>query len=129
MAKGKRTGKAHSSGYARYASSGTEKANRIKKLARALDRNPENAQIELALKNVSHRRHKPKTPQWSHSSIRIAKTIKQFTGKFDKNVLSADPVVFAAAIRARNENKFKQLKIEKPKGSMFSLQERAATWK
>lgn len=128
MAKSKRAGKAHTSGYARYASGKLETSNRIRKLTKLAKENPNNEQLPLAIKNVAHRRHVPKTPFWSSSMRRVAQLVKVYTGKFDKNVFNADPVVFAAAIRARNENWFPIKDTKSSDSKMFSLKERAV-WK
>jgi len=111
--------------YATYRQSGTEASNRKKKLERQLRLQPGNkAQVELAIKNIYHRRKTPVTPYWSHSMIALAKLLKRYTGKFDKLVFSPDPVVSSAAAKVRNPNLF----LKKPlssKTSMFSLGMRA----
>ena len=124
MAKSKRSGKAHVSGYARYKTGGTEGVNRLKKLTKLAAEHPNNEQIPLAIKNIRHRRFTPKSPHWSPTMIRTAAMIKRFTGKFDKNIFSVDPMLFAAAIRTRDENKFIGLDTKPPKHSMFSIKER-----
>jgi hypothetical protein len=59
----------------------------------------------------------------------MAQLVKQFTGKFDKGLFSADPKIHAAATRTRNEKFFAQYKEPKaPVGSMFALMERTV-WK
>jgi hypothetical protein len=128
MARSKRAGKAHVSSYARYKTGNTEAINRLRKLNLLVKQQPNNTQLPIAVKNIHHRRHTPKTPYWSSSMIRVAKLIKHFTGKFDKNMFSSDPIVFAAATRTRNDNKFKGLNTKNPTGSMFSMKERAV-WK
>ena len=129
MAKSKRTGKAHASNYARYKTANTEKTNRLKKLTRTLKEQPNNSQVPLAIKNITHRRKIPVTPLWSHSMVSTAKVVKDFTGKFDKNIFSKDPLIFAAATRTRKESWFNTpSKITMPSGSMFAIKERAV-WK
>lgn len=128
MAKNKRGGKASVSGYQRYKSSNSETTNRLRKLNKLVKEQPNNEQLPLAIKNVRHRRFTPKTPYWSHSMIALAKVVKDFTGKFNKNYFSTDPDLFSAAIRTRNENKFKEFEAPKIKGSMFTIGERIG-WK
>jgi hypothetical protein len=127
MAKSKRTGKAHSSGYTRYKSANKEVTNRVARLTKLAKENPNNEQLALAIKNVAHRRNTPNTPFWSPTMIQIAKLVKHFTGKFDKNYFSTDPMLYAAATKVRNPNKF-LTEIKSPPGSMFSIKERAV-WK
>lgn len=128
MAKGKRVGKAHSAGYARYKSSGCEATNRKRKLEKTAREQPNNEQIPLAIKNIHHRRGTPVTPFWSSSMIRMAKVIKEFTGVFNKNYFSTDPDLYNAAVHSRNVNKFTQYKMRTVKGSMYSIGERIG-WK
>lgn len=127
MAKSKRSGKAHVSGYARYKNSNSESTNRIRKLNKLIKLHPNNEQLPLALKNVHHRRKTPAAPSWTSSTIRMAKVLKQFTGKFDKDVLNPNSENYQAAIRARNPNKFKVVPAT-PRRSMFTIGERLG-WK
>lgn len=128
MAKSKRTGKSHASGYTRYKTGNKESSNRIARLTKLAKENPNNEQLPLAIKNVAHRRNTPKAPYWSPSMIRIAKVVKQFTGKFDKNYFATDPDLYSSALRARHEKSFAQYKQPVATRSMFALKERAV-WK
>lgn len=129
MAKGKRTGKAYASGYSAYKNSNRLVKNKTAKLEKLLKENPNNKELEVALKNVRRRRNTPKTPYWSSSMIRIATVVKKFTGVFDRNYFSTDPDLFHAAICKINKNKIEGgTKIASPKGSMFSIGERIG-WK
>lgn len=126
MAKAKRSGKSHSAGYAAYTSGKKEAANRLRKLTKLLKEQPNNLQVQAAIKDIHHRRHIPKEPYWSHQKIADAKIFKYFTGKFDKGIYQLDPKLQHAALLARNPNKF----VNKPKTKpsqfeMFSLKERA----
>lgn len=127
MAKSKRTGKAHTGGYARYKTTNKETINRVTHLTKLSKLFPANEQIKTAIKNVVHRRKTPVSPFWHSSTIRMAQLMKHFTGKFSKGVFATDPDTYNAAIRTRNPNKF-LTKIPSPKGSMFSLGERIG-WK
>lgn len=128
MAKSKRGGKSYASGYANYKSAGKESKNRVARLTKLALENPNNTQLELAIKNVGHRRHVPKSPFWSASKRAVAIVVKAFTGKFSKDYFSTDPDLFSAATRVRNENKFASYTQPKIKGSMFSIGERLG-WK
>jgi hypothetical protein len=127
MAKSKRTGKAYVSGYARYKTANKETSNRIARLKKLGKENPNNLQIDTAIKNVAHRRNTPKVRYWAHSMRRVAQLVKQYTGKFDKNLFSADPLIFSAATRTRKESWFANTKKTSDSG-MFLLKERAV-WK
>ncbi len=126
MSNKKQKGKSREGYFANYKTSKVWETNRERKLLRALELNPNNKQIELALKNIHYRRGTPKKSQWSHSAIATAKLFKLFVGKFDRNVTSPDPKIQAAAVRVRNENAFEQFKGPNfNQNSMFSLKERA----
>jgi len=128
MAKAKRGGKSYTSQYASYTSGKREASNRLAKLTKLAKENPNNLQIVAAMRDIHHRRNKPKAPHWSHQTIALAKVVKYFTGKFDKGWLSIDPLLHAAATRVRNEKAFSQYKA--PEGSphlMFNMKERAHT--
>lgn len=129
MAKSKRTGKSYASGYTAYKNSSRLVKNRTAKLEKLFKQNPNNKQLEQALKDVRRRRKTPGTPYWRPSMVRIAKIVKQFTGVFDRNYFSTDPDLFHAAICKTNKNKLESgTKIVNPRGSMFSIGERIG-WK
>jgi hypothetical protein len=128
MAKAKRGSKNWELSYAKYKNSGKELANRKAKLEKFIAKNPENEQAKIALKDIHHRRHVPKAAFWSHQMIATAKLMKEFTGKFNKDMFNADPIKRHAATMTRDANKFvSQIKKgesntqEKSTGSMFSL--------
>jgi hypothetical protein len=124
MARSKRGGKSHVSGYLHYKTGNREVLNRKARLTKLAAESPNNLQLVTALANVVHRRNKPKAPFWSHSMIRTATVMKQFTGKFDKGIFATDPEVVSAARRARNENKFKHFKAPTLARNGFSIGER-----
>lgn len=120
-----KTSKSAEGYFAKYKQSNKEASNRKLKLERQLRLQPGNAeQIELALKNIHHRRKTPVAPYWSHNMIAVAMLLKYFTGKFDKMVFSPDPLVSSTAAKARNPNLFTK-QVATPKGSMFSIGQRA----
>jgi hypothetical protein len=123
-----KTSKSREAKYASYQISKKQESNRKKKLLRLQKEQPNNLQIEQALKDIHYRRGTPKVPYWSHSMITTAKLVKKFTGKFDKGIFSADPKINSAAVRVRNENIFEHFSLpEMAKASQFSLKERAHT--
>lgn len=63
--------------------------NRKLRLERTLKDQPNNKQVQLALtENPNWVRKAPNTPYWSHSMIKEAKLIKEFTGKMDIAIFS-----------------------------------------
>lgn len=105
---------------ASYKSSRRWESNRKRKLERVLKEQPENQQIKDALKNMVYRRKTPTTPQWSASWIRVAKLFKEFTGKFDRNIMNSNPKVAAEAMQLSRKNRDYTPAVGKDK-SMFSL--------
>lgn len=122
-----KTSKSAEGYFAKYKTSGKEASNRLKKLERQLKLQPGNEkQILLAIKNIHHRRKTPVTPIWSASTRRTAQLIKEFTGKYDKQIYATDPKVSDAALKVRNNDKFaKYLLPKESKNSMFSMAQRA----
>ena len=85
--------------YARYKTEKRWETNRMKKLMRALKRNPENAaQIELAMKGMVYRRKTPTTRVWSSSKRRTAQLFKQFSGKATVDLFSSNEKLSSAAL-------------------------------
>lgn len=84
--------------YAAYKAVNRWKTNREAKLLRALKANPNNLQIEAAIKNISYRRRTPKASFWSHSTKKSAQMIKEFCGSCPHTVFSSNKVVAIAAL-------------------------------
>ena len=82
--------------------------NRKRKLEKQLKLQPNNKQVELALENIHRRRKTPTNREWSKSWIRIAKLFKMFAGRFDRNIMSSNQAVAAAALQ--KPGKFAQQK-------------------
>ena len=101
-----KTSKSNEAYFARYKQGNKYAVNRKMKLERVLKEQPNNKQIELALKAISNtpRRGTPKNPYWSHTMISIAKMFKRYSGKFDKHFFSAKLEDVEAGRRARNDN-------------------------
>lgn len=122
MAKAKRAGKSFTQQYASYKTQNRHDLNAIKRLKRALKRNPENTQIETAIKNVHRTRKTPTTPFWSATKIRVAQLFKEFTGKVDMQVFSNNEKVSAPALMTQGP---KSEKLKKTTPVDFSIGARA----
>ena len=105
--------------YSRYKANRTWEKNRIAKLQRTLKQQPNNEQVQEALKKGPvYRRRTPTTSQWSSSWIRAAKVVKQFTGVFDRNYMSANQ---DAAFTARLKTKHTEKAAHVNQADMFKL--------
>lgn len=124
-----KTSKSAEAYFARYKQSGLYAANRKRRLERALKKQPNNAQIPLAIKSLtSYRRKDPKEPYWSHQMIETAKLYKLFLGAFDKGIFSQKLEDQESARHIRNNNLFPEAKKpvqNKKRISEFSLAARA----
>lgn len=100
MAKGKRTGKGHELRYNAYKMSKTYETNRRKRLERALKRNPENKQIEEALKSIVYRRSTPNEKQWGSTKRRTAELFKLFTGAVNMEIFHNNEKISSLALLA-----------------------------
>lgn len=124
---GKVRGKSHEAYYARAKAAKIWETNRLRKLKRALKRNPGNTeQIAKAMTNIKYRRKTPTTKVWSATKRRIAELFKKFTGKVPRVALEHNTVDDAYwqklnAIKPGFVNKDKH----KQSGSMFALGLRA----
>lgn len=98
--------------------------NRIKRLNRTLKKQPNNLQVQTALKTTRMHRKTPVKQVWSHSAIAMAKLFKKFTGKFNMDILSKNEKLSGPARMMRTETPQSPLP-PAPKGSMFSLELRA----
>lgn len=94
-----KTGKSQENYYARYKANKTWEVNRKRRLERALKQQPNNEQIKTALKGMVYRRKTPKTQVWSASWIQTAKLFKEFTGRFDPAIMSANADISRAAMQ------------------------------
>jgi hypothetical protein len=90
----KTSSKSKQAQYDLYKSKQTWKANRERKLLRALQKNPRNAkQIEAAIKNITYRRKTPKTKVWSKTKIKIAQLMRQVCGSCPHDIFSSNQKV------------------------------------
>jgi len=105
-----------------YKSSRRWETNRKRKLARALKRNPENTQIETAMKNMVYRRKTPTNRVWSHSMRRQAELFQRFVGCVYMDMFSSNEKLSGPALTkpgtAQKQKPFDQSR-------MFSLGARA----
>lgn len=88
--------------YARYKAENRFAANRKRKLLKALKEQPNNKQIEQALKNITYRRKTPNTSVWSSGKRKTAGLFKQFTGCMSFEVFNSNPIVKTNAINKLN---------------------------
>jgi hypothetical protein len=90
----KTSSKSKQAQYDLYKSKQTWKANRERKLLRALQKNPGNAkQIEAAIKNITYRRKTPKNKIWSKTKIKTAQLMRQVCGSCPHDIFSSNQKV------------------------------------
>jgi hypothetical protein len=91
--------------YDLYKSKQTWKANRERKLLRALQKNPGNAkQIELAIKNITYRRKTPKATIWNKTKIKTAQLIKQVCGSCPHDIFSSNQKIADQTLASLRSN-------------------------
>lgn len=96
----KASGASKTSYYARYKSSEKWKSNRLARLLKQLELQPNNAvQINKAIENLSYRRQTPKTRMWSSSNKRAAQILKEFSGSATHDIFSSNPKTASAALQ------------------------------
>ena len=76
--------------YSIYKTTSKWKSNRERRLLKLLASQPNNKEIEKAIKNLSYRRAIPKTKMWSKSNKRMAQLIKSFAGSCPHAVFSSN---------------------------------------
>ena len=94
----KKKGKSAEGHFATYKANKTWEKNRIRKLEKTLKAQPTNEQVKNALKCIVYRRKPSKVREWSHSWKRTAQLYKQFSGRFDRNIMSSNKDVALAAL-------------------------------
>jgi len=92
-----------------YKSSKREESNRKRRLEKLLRENPNNAkQLELAIKNIRHRRKTPVNPTWTATKRKNAILCKEFklpVAKYDEpNVVLNQKKMFSLGARAKDKN-------------------------
>ena len=120
-----KTSKSQTAYYARYKTSRTWEVNRKRRLERTLKEQPNNEQVKQALKNMVYRRRTPTNRVWSASWIRVAKILKEFTGRCDPGILSSNVETARLAMqRPGTVNADTYTPMGNPFKSMFSLEAR-----
>lgn len=119
-----KTSKSQEGYYSRYKANKTWETNRKRRLERALKAQPNNLQIAAALKGMVYRRKTPKTRTWSSSWIRTARLIKEFTGRFDPAIMSANQDIARAALQKPGPKTLLPWTNTQPEKSFFSLETR-----
>jgi hypothetical protein len=113
-----------SSGTTLYQSTNKFAENRKRKLLKQKKLQPNNKQLDTALADIHWRRKTPKTKVWSKSAIRLAKLFGEFSGSFDKDILSSNPKIAQEAMNRHNaKSKIATTKFDTK--SMFSIDARA----
>lgn len=84
-------------------SNSTTENNRIRRLLRVAKQQPNNKQVEEALKTTRMPRKASNNRVWAHSWRKTAQVVKEFCGFFDKDMMSTNPVVANAALSKRKE--------------------------
>ncbi|HEY9706378.1 MAG TPA: hypothetical protein V6C58_28335 [Allocoleopsis sp.] len=84
--------------------------NREKRLRRLIKEQPNNKQLEVALKDMSYKRKTPKNKEWSKTQRETAIIMKQFTGKFNKLYFNPDPKINSAGTHDRVDAYFETVK-------------------
>lgn len=91
--------------YARYKSAKTFETNRKRKLERLIKLQPNNLQLQAALKSIRSPRSTPKVSKWSHTAIADAKMFAAFKKQGPSQPKGTKPLVmhkqpFSFAARA-----------------------------
>jgi len=102
-------GKSAENHFASYKTSKRWESNRRKKLERQLKLQPNNEQVKKAMSNIHYRRKTPVVQEWSSSTRHMAKIIKLFTGRFDRDILSSNKETASLALQ-RSASKPEQQK-------------------
>lgn len=100
-----KTSKSQTNYYALYKTTRKWEANRKRRLEKTLRAQPNNKQVQAALKSLVYRRRTPTNRVWSASWIRAAKIIKLFEGRFDPQIMSSNPDVARSALQKNSQNK------------------------
>lgn len=120
-----KTSKSQTNYYAVYKTTRKWEANRKRRLEKTLRAQPNNKQVQAALKSLVYRRRTPTTRPWSASWVRAAKIIKLFEGRFDPQIMSSNPDVARTAMQKNSQNKDFVLPPVNTK-NYFSLEARTA---
>lgn len=100
-----KTSKSQTNYYALYKTTRKWEANRKRKLERTLKAQPNNKQVQAALKSIVYRRRTPTNRIWSATWIRVAKIFKEVEGRFDPQIMSSNVDVARSAMQKNSQNK------------------------
>lgn len=100
-----KTSKSQTNYYALYKTTRKWEANRKRRLEKTLRAQPNNKQVQAALKSIVYRRRTPTNRVWSASWVRAAKIIKLFEGRFDPQIMSSNLDVARSAMQKNSQNK------------------------
>lgn len=120
----KKKSKSSEGHFATYKSSERWKTNRKCKLEKTLKTQPNNEQVKLALKNIVYRRQVPKNREWSHSWKKVAQLYKQFSGRFDRNIMSSNKELASAALAKPGPVALNYVNVDIVNKNFFSLNTR-----
>ena len=95
-------GKSAVNNSALYKTSKRWETNRRRKLEKQLKLQPNNEKVKLALKDIHYRRKSPKSREWSHSWIAIAKLFKLFGGRFDRSIMGSNKDSASVALQKQS---------------------------
>lgn len=117
----KKHSKLQEANYKRYAIEGKAGINRLNRMKRELNKNPENKQLAEQIKkgNTGYTRKKPKISILTNAKKTAMQTVKYFTGSGYKDLLSTVALTHIAAWRKLVDSK-KRPK-EKVNPRMFSI--------
>jgi hypothetical protein len=73
-------------------------SNRLARLLRTQKKQPNNKQIDAALKTTRMHRKTPVNPVWNSTWRKTAQLMKQMTGRFDPACMSSNPEAARAAM-------------------------------
>ena len=124
MAEKKAKGSSAEGHFARYKANKTWEKNRIRKLEKTLKAQPTNEQARTALKCIVYRRKTPKAKEWSHSWKRVAQLYKQFSGRFDRDIMSSNREASIAALTKAGPVATNYVKVDIIDKHFFSLASR-----
>ena len=105
--------------------------NRLKRLLRTQKKQPNNKQIDAALKTTRMHRKTPANPVWTASWRRTAQLFKLFTGRFDPDIMSSNAEVSrnAMAKPGKYVNQYKPMPVPNDAFSLGArIQGGAASW-
>lgn len=99
--------------------------NKKKKLERLIKLQPNNKQLESALKNIRYKRKATKVPFWSSSRKRMAYLYMAFAGKVNLDIFNNNDKISGPALFTKGPHSEYKQKDDTSEFKMFRLSERA----